>query len=65
MNTGTLLHNLIIGAPELMIKMCFLALFATYDVRENRIKISLMILSPSFSFCKPVVAWGKEIGNII
>lgn len=43
MNTGTLLHNLIIGAPELMIKMCFLALYATYDVRENRIKISLMI----------------------
>lgn len=43
MNSGTLLHNLIVGAPELMIKMCFWWLYATYDVTENRIKISSMI----------------------
>lgn len=42
MNSGTLLHNLIFGAPELMIKMCFWWLYATYDVIENRIKISPM-----------------------
>lgn len=40
MNSGTLLHNLIVGAPELM---CFWWLYATYDVIENRIKISPMI----------------------